>query len=99
MSFGLKNAGAIYQSMVTKMFAPQKGRNIEVYIDDILVKSHTMEQHEKDLAEAFQVIRNHEMKLNPAKFAFKVTSGKILGFIIHQLGIEANPRRFKPYWI
>ncbi|GMH18433.1 hypothetical protein Nepgr_020274 [Nepenthes gracilis] len=95
MPFGLKNAGATYQCLVNKMFEAQIGRNVEVYVDDMLVKSKVTSNHISDLDETFQVLRRHGMKLNPAKCAFGVTSGKFLGFIVSQRGIEANPEKIK----
>lgn len=95
MSFELKNAGATFQRMVTKMFASKIGRNMKVYVDVRHVKSYTTELHEEDLAEAFQVIKDNDMKLNPAKCIFRVSSGKFLGFIVHQRGMEANPKKIR----
>ncbi|XP_022158042.1 uncharacterized protein LOC111024621 [Momordica charantia] len=69
--------------------------NIEVYVDDMLVKSRKSNQHEADLAETFVVLRKYKMKLNPSKCTFGVTSGKFLGFLVHQRGIEANPEKIK----
>ena len=68
---------------------------MEVYIDDMLVKSIKAELHITHLAEAFQVLRSYNMKLNPAKCAFRVSAGKFLGFIINNRGIEANPDKIK----
>ncbi|KAI3448580.1 hypothetical protein Pfo_005245 [Paulownia fortunei] len=78
MPFGLKNAGATYQRLVDRMFKEQLGRNMEVYVDDMLVKSTKAEAHIADLAEAFRVLRRYGMKLNPSKCAFGVRSGKFL---------------------
>ena len=89
MSFGLKNAGATYQRLMNKMFANQIGRNVQVYIDDMLVKSR-MEDHLEDLKETFNTFHYYNMKLNLSKYAFGVTVGKFLGFIMSQRGIEAN---------
>ncbi|XP_065011504.1 uncharacterized protein LOC135640723 [Musa acuminata AAA Group] len=93
MPFGLKNAGATYQRTVNKMFAPQIGRNMEVYVDDMIVKSREAGTHLADLAEAFDTLRKFGMRLNPTKCASGVTSGKFLGFIVHQRGIDANPEK------
>ena len=82
MPFGLKNAGATYQRLVNQMFRPQIGRNVEVYVDDILVKSLDEEKHLDDLKETFDTLRLHQMKLNPSKCAFGVSSGKFLGFMV-----------------
>nr|XP_009388298.1 PREDICTED: uncharacterized protein LOC103975116 [Musa acuminata subsp. malaccensis] len=93
MPFGLKNAGATYQRTVNKMFAHQIGRNMEVYVDDMIVKSQEAETHLADLAEAFATLRKFGMRLNPTKCAFGVTSGKFLGFIVHERGIDTNPEK------
>uniref|UniRef100_A0A2N9GA07 Uncharacterized protein n=1 Tax=Fagus sylvatica TaxID=28930 RepID=A0A2N9GA07_FAGSY len=95
MPFGLKNAGATYQRLVNKMFYDQIGRNVEVYVDDMLVKSKKDEDHLSDLIETFQTLRRYNMKLNPAKCVFGVSSGKFLGFMVSQRGIEANPDKIK----
>ena len=68
---------------------------MEVYIDDMLVKSTTVELHITHLSEAFQILREYNMKLNPAKCAFGVSAGKFLGFIVNNRGIEANPDKIK----
>ncbi|KAL0303650.1 UNVERIFIED_CONTAM: Retrovirus-related Pol polyprotein from transposon [Sesamum radiatum] len=75
MPFGLKNTGATYQRLVDKIFRPQIGRNVEVYADDMLVKSKKAEEHVKDLEETFSVLRKYKLKLNPTKCAFGVRSG------------------------
>ena len=72
------------------MFRPQIGRNIQVYVDDMLVKSARETQHLDNLQETFDILRRYKMKLNPNKCAFKVASGKFLGFMVSQRGIEAN---------
>ena len=95
MPFGLKNAGATYQRLVNRMFQNQLGITMEVYIDDMLVKSITAELHIAHLSEAFQLLRNYNMKLNPAKCAFGVSARKFLGFIVNHRGIEANPDKIK----
>ena len=95
MPFGLKNAGATYQRLVNRMFQKQIGASMEVYIDDMLVKSVKAELHITHLAEAFQVLKSYNMKLNPAKFPFEVSTEKFLGFIVNSRGIEANPDKIK----
>ena len=95
MPFGLKNAGATYQRLVNRMFQRQIGASMEVYIDDMLVKSTTAELHLAHLAEAFQILKEYNMKLNPAKCAFGVSAKKFLGFIVNNRGIEANPDKIK----
>ena len=95
MPFGLKNAGATYQRLVNRMFQKQIGATMEVYIDDMLVKSTTTGLHIAHLSEAFQILRNYNMKLNPTKCAFGVSAGKFMGFIVNHRGIEANPDKIK----
>ena len=95
MPFGLKNAGATYQRLVNHMFRPQIGRNVEVYADDMLVKSQDEETHLDDLQETFDTLRQYNMKLNPSKCAFGVSSGKFLGFMVSHRGIEANPDKIQ----
>ena len=72
MPFGLKNAGATYQRMVTKMFKDQIGKTIEIYIDDMVVKSRLSQNHLKDLTETFRVLRLHKLRLNASKCVFGV---------------------------
>ena len=86
MPFGLKNAGATYQRLVNHMFRPQIGQNVEVYVDDMLVKSLDEEKHLDDLQETFNTLRRHQMKLNPSKCAFGVSLGKFLGFMVFTKG-------------
>ena len=95
MPFGLKNAGATYQRLVNRMFQKQIGTTMEVYIDDMLVKSTTADLHIAHLSETFQILSDYNMKLNPAKCAFGVSTGKFLGFIVNNRGIEANPDKIK----
>ena len=95
MPFGLKNAGATYQRLVNQMFKKQIGRNVEVYVDDMLVKSKEEKNHLDDLKETFITLRQYSIKLNPSKCAFGVSLGKFLGFMVSQRGIEANPEKVK----
>ena len=95
MPFGLKNAGATYQRLVNKMFQKQIGISMEVYIDDMLVKSTTAEIHIAHLIEAFHILKEYNMKLNPVKCAFRVSVGKFLGFIVNNRGIEVNLDKIK----
>ena len=90
MPFGLKNAGATYQRLVNKMFSQQIGRNMEVYVDDMLVKNKEELTHLDDLKETFSTLKKYQMKLNPSKCVFGVVSGKFLGFMVSQRGIEVN---------
>ena len=93
MSFMLKNTGATYQRLVNKVFADKIDRSMEVYVDDMLVKKPTIEQHIKDLADTFASLRLYNMRLNPEKCTFGVEAGKFLGFIVFQRGIEINPEK------
>ena len=95
MPFGLKNVGATYQRLVNRMFHKQIGTFMEVYIDDMLVKSIKAELRITHLAEAFQALRSYNMKLNLAKCTFGVSVGKFLGFIVNNRGIEANLDKIK----
>ena len=80
--FGLKNERATYQRLMNKMFAHQIGRNVQVYVDDMLVKSLRENNHLDDLQETFDTLRSYNMKLNPSKCVFEVTTGKFLGFMV-----------------
>ena len=91
MPFGLKNAGSTYQRMMTKMFEPQLGKNVEDYIDDMVVKSKLVSQHLTDLANIFEILRRHKLHLNASKCSFGVGSGKFLGYMVTHRGIEVNP--------
>ena len=95
MPFGLKNAGATYQRSVNCMFSHQIGRNVEVYVDDMLVKSKDKANYLDDLKETFSTLRKYNMKLNPTKCVFAVALGKFLGFMVSQREIEANPDKVK----
>ena len=80
MSFGLKNVGSTYQRMMTRI--PQLGKNIEVYIDDMVVKSKVVSEHVGDLENIFEILRKHKLCLNASKCSFGVRSGKFLGYIV-----------------
>ena len=95
MMFGLKNAGATYQRLMNKMFAHQIGRNDQVYVDDMLVKSCREDDHLDYLKETFDTLRSYNMKHNSSKCAFEVTAGKFLGFMVSQRGIEVNPDKIR----
>ena len=82
MPFGLKNVGATYQRLVTKMFRPLIGKTMEVYIDDMLIKSKERSDHATHLQQVFNLLRTYGMKLNPAKCAFGVNAGRFLGFMM-----------------
>ena len=95
MPFGLKNAGATYQRLATKMFQPLLSSTMEVYIDDMLVKSKQLPDHAAHLQQTFDLPREYGMKLNPLKCAFGVSAARFLGFMVTQRGIEANPTQIK----
>jgi succinylglutamate desuccinylase len=77
------------------MFQAQIGRNMEVYVDDMLVKSTESVNHIHDLHEAFETLKQYGMKLNPTKCAFRVSSEKFLGYMVSSRGIEANPKKIQ----
>ncbi|XP_059451083.1 uncharacterized protein LOC132181869 [Corylus avellana] len=95
MPFGLKNAGATYQRLLNKMFRDQIGRNMEVYVDDMLVKSMLPQDHVLNLQETFATLKKYGMKLNPSKCVFGVSLGKFLGYMVSSRGIEANPEKIQ----
>jgi len=95
MPFGLKNVGATYQRLINKMFKDQIGRNVEVYVDDMLVKSTRAIDHIADLRQTFKRLRQHQMKLNLTKCAFGVSFEKFLGFMVSERGIKANTEKVK----
>ena len=77
------------------MFKDLIGKTMEVYVDDMLVKSKVAEDHIKHMRQMFEFLRKYQMKLNPLKCAFRVGSGKFLRFMVNQRGIEANPEKIK----
>ena len=93
MPFGLKNAGATYQRLMDRVLAPMIGRNVQVYVDDMVVTSQVKDQHVVDLEELFTTIAKYRLKLNPEKCVFRVEAGKFLGFLLTERGIEANPEK------
>ncbi|KAJ9560566.1 hypothetical protein OSB04_005726, partial [Centaurea solstitialis] len=95
MPFGLKNAGSTYQRLVNMMFKEHLGRTMEVYIDDMLVKSEHSTDHVAHLKQSFDILRQYKMKLNPTKCSFGVRAGKFLGYLVTQRGIEASPEQVK----
>ena len=95
MPFGLKNARTTYQRLVNKIFKELIGKTMEVYIDDMLVKSIKAANHIAHLEEAFGVLRKHRMMLNPSKCIFGVSLGKFIGFLVTKRGIKANPDQIR----
>ncbi|XP_075486400.1 uncharacterized protein LOC142526012 [Primulina tabacum] len=90
-----KNAGATYQRLMNKVFEKQLGRNVEVYVDDILGKTREVASFIDDLQETFPTLTQYGIKLNPARCIFGVKSGKFLGFIVTDRGIEVNQEKVK----
>jgi hypothetical protein len=95
MTFGLKNVRAIYQRAMNLIFHNLLDIIIEVYIDDIVVKSASLESHLADLHLAFERMRRFGLKMNPLKYAFGVSADKFLGFIIHENSIEIDPKKIE----
>jgi hypothetical protein len=91
MTFGLKNTGATYQRAVNLIFHDLLGIILEIYIDDVVVKSDSMDNHLADLRLALERMCRYGLKMNPLKCAFGMSAGKFLGFIIHEHGIEIDP--------
>ena len=95
MPFGLKSAQVTYQRCVQNCLHNQIGHNVHAYVDDIVVKSRKEETLIADLHETFDNLRAYKMMLNPAKCVFGVPAGKLLGFLVSNRGIEANPEKIK----
>ncbi|XP_050220389.1 uncharacterized protein LOC126670652 [Mercurialis annua] len=95
MPFGLHNASAAYQRAMNAIFNDLLGKTMEVYIDDVVVKSKLVKDHLKNLEEAFRRMRVHCLKLNPLKCAFGVNVGIFLGFLVHERGIEVDQNKTK----
>ena len=95
MPFGLKIAGVTYQRLMNMMFKDLIGKTMEVYVEDMLVKSRMTGNHVEHLGQMFEILRKYQMKLNPLKCAFGVGSKKFLGFMVNQRGIKANLEKLK----
>ena len=95
MPFGLKNAGTTYQRAMMAIFHDMMHDCMEVYVDDILVKSKTREEHFEALRRVLSRARQYQLKMNPKKCVFGVTAGKLLGFIISKRRIEVDPQKAK----
>ena len=95
MPFGLKNAGATYHRAATILFHDMMHRDVEVYVDDMIAKSRDRADHWAALERFFQRIRCFRLRLNPKKCTFRVTSGKLLGYMISERGIEADPDKIR----
>ncbi|CAL2270791.1 unnamed protein product [Prunus armeniaca] len=95
MPFALKNAGATYQRAMNAIFHDMISRNLEVYIDNVVIKSKSRLGHLDDLRSAFERMRRHQLKMNPKKCAFGVSARNFLGFLVHQRGIKIDKNKAK----
>ncbi|KAM2855218.1 hypothetical protein FF1_025563 [Malus domestica] len=95
MPFGLKNAGATYQRAMQKTFNDMLHKNVECYVNDVVVKTKKRSDHLKDLRIVFERLRKYNLKMNLLKCAFGVTSGKFISFIIKHRGIEVDQSKIK----
>ena len=95
MPFGLKNARSTYQRMMMRMFESQLGKNIEIYIDDMVVKNKMISEHLGDLGAIFEILRKYKLRLNASKCLFGVGLGKYLGYMVTHRGIKVNPNQIK----
>jgi hypothetical protein len=92
MTFGLKNAGATYQRSMNYIFHELISKIVEIYIDDVVVKSKSYKEHLADLRKTLECTRKHGLKMNPNKCAFGLSAGQFLGFLIHERGIEVGQK-------
>ena len=95
MTFGLRNAGGTYRRCMQKCLHDQIGRNVQVYVDDIVINSKEKATLIDDLRETFENLRKFRIKLNPDKCTFGVPAGKLLGFLVSSRGIEVNPTKIR----
>ena len=93
MSFGLKNAGATYQKEMVTIFHDMMHKEIEVYVDEMIVKSKSEEEHLANLRKLFDRLRKFKLRMNPAKCTFDVKFGKPLSFVVSQKRIEVDPEK------
>jgi hypothetical protein len=93
MAFGLKNGGATYQKCIHIILEPQIGRNVEAYIDDVVVNSKKCEDLHDNLKEAVDNLCKYKMMFNPKKCVFGVSSGKLLGYMVSSWGINVNSKK------
>jgi hypothetical protein len=92
MTLGLKNAGATYQRAMNYIFHELIGKIVEIYIDDVMIKSLDHESHLDDVSKSLECSRKHGLKMNPNKCAFGVSAGEFLGFLVHEEGIKLARR-------
>ena len=95
MTFGLKNAGATYQRAMNYVLHKLVGKIIEIYIDNVMIKSKGYKEHLADLRETLECTRKHGLKINPNKCAFGVSAGQFFGFMVHERGIEIGQKNMK----
>jgi hypothetical protein len=95
MTFGMKNAGATYQRAMNLIFHDLLSVLMEVYIDDIVVKSVGFNEHMADMKLSLERMKKYGLRMNPLKCAFGVTSGRFLGFIVHEHGIQIDPKKIE----
>ena len=95
MPFGLKNAGATYQRAATALFHDMMHKEVKVYVDDMMVKSEMREGYFDALDKFLARLEKYNLRLNPKKCVFGVTSGKLLGHIVSERGIEVDPHKIK----
>ena len=98
MPFGLNNASATYQRAMVTLFHDEMHKEIEVYVDDMIAKSHTARDHLVDLRKLFKRLVKYRLRLNPNKCIFITSLGKLLGFIVSQRGIEVDPAKVQAIW-
>ncbi|RDX83077.1 hypothetical protein CR513_36040, partial [Mucuna pruriens] len=98
MPFGLKNARVTYQRAMVTLFHDMMRKEVEVYVDDMIIKSKMPDQHLEDLWKLFKRMQKYWLKLNPAKCTFEVKTGKLLGFIVNQRGIKLDLDKVKAIW-
>ena len=95
MSFGLKNVEATYQRMATALLHDMMHNEVEVYVNDMIVKSKDRESYTINLRKFFERIKEYRLRLNPQKCTFRVITGKLLGFLVSDRGIEVDPSKIK----
>jgi hypothetical protein len=95
MTFGLKNAGATYQRAMNYIFHELIDKIVEIYIDDVAIKSLNHDMHLEDVKRTLECTRKHGLKMNPNKCAFGVSAAEFLGFLVHEGGIEVGKKSMK----
>ena len=95
MPFGLKNVGVTYQRAMVALFHDMIHREIDVYVNDMISRSHNEEEHLDHLQKLFERLKKYKLRLNPNKCTFRVRSSKLLGFVVSGKGIEVDPAKVK----